>query len=81
MAKSDPRSGARDPLLPLLEEIGPPEAGMKIFDPYTHCNYLTEKYAMLSKSPVYPALGAGICRDTLSTMPISTSCKHSAVPP
>ena len=29
----------------------------------------------------YPARAAGICRDTLSTMPISTSCRHSAVPP
>jgi len=26
VAKSDPRSGARNPLLPLLEEMGPPEA-------------------------------------------------------
>ena len=31
-----PRSGARNPLLPLLEEMGPLEAGMKILDPYTH---------------------------------------------
>ena len=32
-----PRSGARNPLLPLLKEMGPPEAGMKILDPYTYC--------------------------------------------
>ena len=29
----------------------------------------------------YPALAAGICRDTLNIMPISASCIISAVPP
>ena len=51
---------------------------------YTFRNFLTKRYGLLSDFAVaarYPALGAGICRDTLSTMPISTSCKHSAVPP
>ena len=51
---------------------------------YTFRNFLTKRYGLLSDFAAvrrYPALGAGICRDTLSTMPISTSCKHSAVPP
>ena len=31
--------------------------------------------------PIYPSRFAGICRDTLNTKPISTSCSSKAVPP
>ena len=34
-----------------------------------------------SRCSFYPLRGAGICRETLNTMPISTSCRASAVPP
>ena len=39
------------------------------------------KRRSLLSQPIYPSRFAGICRDTLNTKPISTSCSSKAVPP